>query len=157
MNCLNPRCKKTFVSKHHSQKYCCIRCCNSAAKRREFLKKKDSGLCIQCGGVKDSHQTRCLKCRNLRSRHSKKLARSRKLTFIEKYGGKCECCGETKWEFLSLDHVRGDGYKDRTKNRNILYKKAVVDFDPSKYRVLCMNCNTAIGFYGYCPHNSEMI
>jgi hypothetical protein len=20
------------------------------------------------------------------------------------------------------------------------------------YRVLCHNCNTALGFYGYCPH-----
>jgi hypothetical protein len=23
------------------------------------------------------------------------------------------------------------------------------------YRVLCHNCNMALGFYGYCPHHPE--
>lgn len=24
---------------------------------------------------------------------------------------------------------------------------------PKGFRVLCHNCNMAIGFYGYCPHS----
>jgi hypothetical protein len=26
---------------------------------------------------------------------------------------------------------------------------------PTGFRVLCHNCNLAIGFYGYCPHHRQ--
>jgi len=145
-------CRSEFYPDHHSQKYCNRTCQNKYAKRREYVAKRDNNRCLQCGGPKDSEQTRCSQCRAYRSANAMKIARARKKKFIEVYGGKCDCCSETMWEFLSIDHVRGDGREDRHVNRNILYKRAVENYDLKKYRVLCMNCNTAIGFYGYCPH-----
>src|SRR5881396_3810055 len=32
---------------------------------------------------------------------------------IGAYGGKCACCGETTFEFLTIDHVRNDGKQHR--------------------------------------------
>lgn len=74
------------------------------------------------------------------------------------YGGnppRCACCGETHPEFLSLDHMNGGGRQHRLKlhggGRAIYYFLKREGF-PLGYRVLCVNCNTAIGLYGYCPH-----
>lgn len=72
---------------------------------------------------------------------------------ISHYGGKCACCGESVFEFLSIDHINGDGRKHREqiKTQDIcdwLRKNKY----PEGFRVLCFNCNCAIGFHGYCPH-----
>jgi len=46
-------------------------------------------------------------------RERKKIVRRE---VIEHYGGKCECCGEEHMEFLSIDHVKGGGTKERRDN-----------------------------------------
>lgn len=83
--------------------------------------------------------------------------RRNRMVVIEHYGGKCACCGETQIQFLALDHIHGGGSAHR---REIGLKGATFyawivrqDF-PLGYRVLCHNCNLAIGFYGKCPHQN---
>lgn len=72
------------------------------------------------------------------------------------YGGKCVCCGETRFEFLALDHVNGGGREERkTRSTQQIALTAIREGFPSKYRVLCHNCNQAIGWYGVCPHETE--
>jgi hypothetical protein len=80
-------------------------------------------------------------------------------TVIMRYGGKCTCCGEVSIEFLALDHINGGGNKLRkekghmpSKLYRVLYKQT--ELDPS-FRILCHNCNTSYGHYGYCPHQSR--
>lgn len=66
----------------------------------------------------------------------------------------CECCGEKSVEFLSIDHIDGGGTKHRKQiGRGNLYNWLVKNNFPEGYRVLCHNCNQAIGMYGKCPHN----
>lgn len=75
------------------------------------------------------------------------------------YGGRCACCGEARREFLAIDHVEGGGNKHRRENN----LKSGVAFTrwlkkngfPEGFRVLCHNCNSAMGYYGYCPHEKE--
>jgi hypothetical protein len=70
---------------------------------------------------------------------------------------RCACCGETRYEFLSLDHVAGDGNKHRKQiGRGITMVRWIIlnDFPPI-FQVLCHNCNQAKGHYGYCPHERE--
>lgn len=67
----------------------------------------------------------------------------------------CECCGEDAVEFLSIDHIDGGGSKHRAQIKgsySSIYLWLKKKGFPEGYRVLCMNCNTALGFYGYCPH-----
>lgn len=75
---------------------------------------------------------------------------------IRGYGGKCECCGEDRIEFLAIDHRNGGGRKERrTKSIYQILRKIQEDSYPDEYRVLCHNCNSALGFYGYCPHQGK--
>lgn len=79
---------------------------------------------------------------------------------LDAYGGKCECCGESRNEFLALDHIHGGGSKERREMANNtsggVYRIARdAGFSKDKYRLLCHNCNSSIGWYGYCPHQRE--
>jgi hypothetical protein len=75
---------------------------------------------------------------------------------------KCECCGESHIEFLTIDHINGDGAKERRemKAAGLNAAKGGHEFYcllekrgfPAGYRVLCFNCNCARGFFGECPH-----
>jgi hypothetical protein len=59
-------------------------------------------------------------------------------------------------ELLAVDHRNGGGRKERktTPIYQILRKIQEEDY-PNDYRVLCHNCNSALGFYGYCPHQKR--
>ena len=87
----------------------------------------------------------------------KKITELRLKTLIY-YGGdppKCSCCNEDKIEFLCLDHINGGGRKHRKEigSGGIKFYVWLMNNNyPPILRVLCHNCNMAIGFYGYCPH-----
>jgi hypothetical protein len=94
-----------------------------------------------------------------RSEYSKKWKQRVRLEALSRYGGdppRCACCGENALEFLSLDHTNGGGCA----HRRALKKPGGFSLSlwlrqrgfPDGFRVLCHNCNQAIGFYGYCPH-----
>ena len=69
---------------------------------------------------------------------------------IAHYGGKCYCCGIRQREFLGIDHslVETDS-NFRSGSRLIIWLKQ--NNFPAGFRVLCHNCNSSLGFYGYCP------
>lgn len=79
-----------------------------------------------------------------------------RIRVLEHYSGgmpRCECCGETTVEFLSLDHINGGGTKHRKKiGYGRIYYWIIQNGFPEGFRVLCHNCNQAIGVYGKCPH-----
>lgn len=65
----------------------------------------------------------------------------------------CSCCGDKTYEFLSIDHINGGGRQHRIANNwSKLYQLLKSAGLPHGYRVLCHNCNQAIGHYGFCPH-----
>ena len=85
------------------------------------------------------------------------LTRDTRKKVIAGYGGSCACCGESRWEFLTIDHTAGGGHQHRKRLR-----KKGLDFylwllaqgcPRDAYRPLCFNCNLASGFYGGCPHD----
>ena len=76
---------------------------------------------------------------------------------LDHYGNKCICCGETIKEFLCIDHINGGGNAHRRKiNKGSggvhFYAWLKEQNYPQGYRVLCFNCNTSLGWLGYCPH-----
>jgi hypothetical protein len=85
--------------------------------------------------------------------------RRRREELIEAYGGRCTCCGQTGYEFLTIDHVNNDGAEHRKKvgegaSAIINYLRAR-GYPKEGFRLLCWNCNCARGIYGYCPHEKE--
>ncbi len=89
--------------------------------------------------------------------------RQLRLDALAAYGGQCACCREDREPFLCIDHKHGGGNKHR-RQINPNYPNSgggwrtyqwLKDHDyPSGFRVLCHNCNLAIGFYGQCPHQT---
>ena len=69
----------------------------------------------------------------------------------------CACCGENRYEFLALDHINGGGKRHRIKLKALGGQQFILALRrngwPKGIRVLCHNCNMAMGFYGVCPHN----
>lgn len=66
----------------------------------------------------------------------------------------CICCAEHLLEFLSIDHINGGGNKEKALHRGNFYNWLKKKGFPPGYRVLCHNCNQALGAYGYCPHGT---
>jgi hypothetical protein len=80
-----------------------------------------------------------------------------RLEALIRYGNNpptCACCGETRLPFLTMDHMNGKGNQHRKeiKRYGSIYEWLKHANYPEGFRVLCMNCNFAIGHYGFCPH-----
>lgn len=90
---------------------------------------------------------------------SKKRARGVRQKVLTHYGAICKCCGETTEQFLCLDHVKGGGNKHRNEigSGSYMYLWIIANNYPDIFQVLCHNCNTALGLYGFCPHHPEVI
>lgn len=77
---------------------------------------------------------------------------------LRRYGGKCLCCGEQRWQFLAFDHKYGGGSKHRKELRGggvTIVAWIVKNNYPDSIQLLCHNCNQAKSFYGECPHKTE--
>jgi len=91
--------------------------------------------------------------------YDKMYARRIREEVLSHYGGKCACCGEGQYEFMTIDHMNGGGSKHR---RELKQEGAKFIFwlrrngYPEGFQVLCNNCNCALGRYGFCPHRPEI-
>lgn len=149
----------------------CQPCLDKLRAKRKGLSAR--GKCHQCGKATEPPYTRCGPCRQrnmdryyasgwrVRQLAAAKVARQvLKREVLEAYGGAvCQCCGETHIEFLSLDHIDGNGKAHRktfgiaaTSGGWNFYAQLKKHNYPSGMRCLCMNCNFALGHVGYCPH-----
>jgi len=83
-----------------------------------------------------------------------------KLEIMNAYGGPiCKCCDETMVEFLSMDHIDGNGSQHRREIKvssgDGLYKWLKKNNFPSGFQVLCYNCNLAKAHNNnICPHQT---
>lgn len=108
---------------------------------------------------KNTAQSRVWRSKNrLLSNLVKKNSRDRlRAECIDKYGGKCTCCDNADNRCLAIDHINGGGCAHR---RSIGGGTAFLNWlkrsgYPPGYRILCHNCNSSLGLYGYCPHTES--
>lgn len=77
--------------------------------------------------------------------YTKRTWKKLKDKVIEYLGSKCEKCGITDKRVLQIDHIKGDGEKERRgKNRissNKFCKKVLSTPKGKEYQLLCANCN----------------
>ena len=100
------------------------------------------------------------RAKNLDERKAYDRNRQRRLRMeaLIHYGGnppKCNCCGETEIQFLSIDHINGGGNKERTTQSRWVNQWLKTNNYPEGYQILCFNCNLAKGFYKKCPHQTK--
>lgn len=112
------------------------------------------GLCHQCY-AQDRYWDDPEKFRQA-ARDSQAATRKRlRDQLVEAYGGRCACvnCPETNSEFLTLDHINGDGRVHRMKLGSHTYADLRRRGWPKEgYRLLCWNCNAMTRGGRTCPH-----
>lgn len=140
----------------------CKRCGETKAAEAFYRNKRTAnGLTYWCGaccsryGVERLNRStpQAERARRLKKESHARSVRELRRQVIEAYGGLCACCGERTPEFLSVDHVNGDGAQHRRDIKGPLYRWLKANKFPQEgFRLLCFNCNCAKGFFGACPH-----
>ena len=132
----------------------CQKCYDMEAARRAEAKR--IGMCFAHPNVPVvKGRNKCQRCidRSLDS------TRARRITVLQHYSGSeipyCACCGESRIEFLAVDHINGDGAEHRKKYPGNMFVWLIKNNFPDGFQILCHNCNLSRGFYGYCPHEKE--
>jgi len=118
--------------------------------------------CVQCERG-DTATKLCADCQQkyyASSKAGRKRARLKlRDDMLAAYGGCCACCGETRKEFLALDHKFNDGHIERKTTpggtQAIWARLRRAGFPKERHQLLCHNCNCAKQFYGECPHVKE--
>lgn len=91
------------------------------------------------------------------SKRVKEYHRRLRAQIIAGLGSVCACCDEREPIFLQLDHIHGGGARHyRMKGQwAAVYRDVIaLGFPRDQFRLLCSNCNSAIGRYGTCPHET---
>lgn len=116
-------------------------------------RRKQNGLCEHCDSPQEKGRKSCKKHLEIfRQRHSQ-----RKQKVIDHYGSKCRCCGESRVDFLQVDHVLDDGHIHRKMVKNTIYGFLIKNKFPSGFQLLCANCNQGKKFNdGFCPHHPDV-
>ncbi len=83
-----------------------------------------------------------------------KRVREIRLSIIEKLGNKCAKCGFSDIRALQIDHIKGDGAKERKEAGGSvgIYYRIIKLSDKqmkSKYQILCANCNWIKRYGGF--------
>ncbi len=165
-----------FYSTRNICKRCAIAKNNARAKRLASEKKcVDCQAPIEAGARCDAHKKAHRERYHANRVENAKTAKARrqrlKLAAFNAYGGPyCACCTEDHLEFLTIDHVSGNGAEHRKQlleelgwktSRSAmcgahLYRWLKQQGYPPGFRVLCMNCNFSIAKFGYCPHQGKL-
>lgn len=107
------------------------------------------------------HCRRCnvARCREYRLDHLEAHKLRNKLYLAELrraaltyYGLICACCGESEYDFLTMDHIDGRDKANRTMSGLKLYRWLRANNYPTGFQTLCYNCNCVKGHHGVCPH-----
>ena len=167
---------------------------HNITRARRRAKKATKGVCVVCGCRPVMINMRCCQRCSDRNKKNKKIYRKKykhqidinirewrkkhpkenkeifnrnkqkvRETVFNHYGKECVCCGE-RYEFLTLDHIDGNGGKHRKEispkggyNRGgqVFYRWVIKNNFPNYLQALCWNCNLAKHIYGICPHQKE--
>jgi hypothetical protein len=72
---------------------------------------------------------------------NKKSRHKTRMRVIEKLGGKCVKCGFDNWMALQIDHINGDGRKDKKYLDGYILNSSD-DEIKNNFQLLCANCNS---------------
>jgi hypothetical protein len=130
------------------------------AKKRLLIgyewKKKNT---LKYNTMRRANRLKLTKEQKLHESHmASKRRNAKRLEVITHYGGKCSCCGETEYGFLTIDHVNGGGTKHRKEVTASRLPYVIIKNNfPKDYQVLCYNCNCAraVSHNKVCPHKKN--
>ena len=147
--------------------------CPGSEKEAKVIK---NGRCLSCGNRwqnKPKEDCQTIRHKNYYQQNfverMRRKRRELKKEVIEKYGGKCACCGESRLGFLTISHVNNDGAAHKralgiTKENGFGatgwgFYKVLKDMGfpmTPPLEVECYNCNCGKkSNNGICPHKEQ--
>jgi hypothetical protein len=152
------RCTGCGAPREDLARSCCRRCLdysNGTTTRRNHLRKAE-GKCPRCGGLPKEGRVECSACLGKLCRKARTDRIYLRQIVLAHYGAVCTCCGEAAQEFLTVDHINGDGHLRRRQGvdqRGVAWYRQIIRAGfPEDLQLLCWNCNEAKRIYGTCPH-----
>ena len=109
-----------------------------------------------CNITKSGLASSCKKCKVLIGYiENRKL----KQEMVDAYGGGCSCCGIIELEFLTVEHIFGDGKEHRAlvngHGASIYRDLKRKRWPKGRHTVMCRNCNCARKYNRPCLHNEK--
>lgn len=144
--------KKKYDRRYHRKYYLENRDLIRAKAKKYYEENKEA-----CLGREKKYRERIgkvivlAKSRKANQIHNAKL----KTEALAAYGNRCACCGEDAPEFLTIDHVHGDGRSHRRevgRGHGIYRWLKKQGYPKDRFQILCFNCNCAKGTNMQCPH-----
>jgi len=161
----NGKCKRCGKDKpaDRQNRNLCKSCANKQVirAREKFYERVAKGLCVWCGAKREDLSLKgCTLCTNDKVRREKVRGIRAKDIILDRYGRVCACCGESNIEFLTIDHIDGNGATHRKTDRSAKdLKRWLINAGlPDGFRTLCFNCNAAKSTGKQCPHlNAKVV
>jgi len=130
------------------------------SKIKLYYNKKNNFKCVRCK-IKIKEGAYCNNCKVRMCEKSKALRKNQKRLIIDRYGGKCFCCGEENIKFLTIDHINNDGsiHKRQLKSQKISLYRWIIknNFPKNVFQIACYNCNCARALNNFiCPHQQKL-
>jgi hypothetical protein len=143
-NCKQLKLKKLFTAAQaSSKKPVCKECSHNRvsilSSSKKIKRKNIGGIVSTKYGIRPS-KPKSNKGKIYNSDKYNQMYNEAKKKIFELFGLKCKRCKETDKRVLQLDHINGGGTRERKKLNSLSrYRKALKE--PSKYQLLCANCN----------------
>lgn len=115
--------------------------------RSRLARMKKEGRCPACGDKWKGRTVYCVSCVSTAVKKGRDQRREARIELFKHLGSKCAHCGETDYRVLTVDHVNGDGHKDRSRagRRGFLhlrlYRRIRYGLPIPKVQLLCFNCH----------------
>ncbi len=118
-------------------------------------------LCWNCNMIKqfeDREKTLSKKPNRVKEREWKRRIKIEVCSHYSKGDPKCNCCGFSILEGLSIDSIKpGESRHDKGLRSHRLYMWLKKNKFPKGFQVLCISCNAAKSDKEFCPHQNLKI
>lgn len=139
----------------------CIKCADSFPLSSFYKNHRNGRPRARCKTCMNKYRSKKRYIRKDPALHQAQIVRAKRsrryrlrVQVISGYGGKCVCCSEDNYGFLTVDHVHNNGSEERSAGiaQETLYKLIIQRNFPPDYQILCYNCNCGRARFGMCPH-----
>lgn len=140
----------------------CSACCDRLRLWKQ--RRTEKGHCLTCGVVGIvTGKKYCQSCIDAQALKIREWGKQLKAAAFAMVGGDsgiaCKCCGITDINFLTIDHINGDGAEHRkTTGYGSNFYRWLLDTKATEgLQLLCYNCNCAKSNGDTCPHNRATV